>query len=48
MHVKYDNLTSAVTTVLFGTEADGDDHWVLFGSFYQFDASYCLAPLWPS
>ena len=42
-HIKYDNLRSAVTKVLFG-ERDRveNDRWVLFRSFYGFDAFYCL------
>jgi transposase len=43
-HVKYDNLKSAVTTVLFGTDRrrTENDRWVLFRSHYQFDSFYCL------
>jgi len=42
-HIKYDNLKSAVTKVLFG-ERDRveNDRWVLFRSFYGFDPFYCL------
>jgi hypothetical protein len=38
-HVKYDNLKSAVTAVLFGTDRrrTENDRWVLFRSHYQFD-----------
>ena len=44
VHVKYDNLKSAVTAVLFGTDRrrTENDRWVLFRSHYQFDAFYCL------
>lgn len=37
-HVKYDNLKSAVTTVLFGTDRrrTENDRWVLFRSHYGF------------
>ena len=43
-HVKYDNLKSAVTTVLFGTDRrrTENERWVLFKSAYQFDAFYCM------
>ena len=43
MHVKYDNLKSAVTAVLFGTDRrrTENDRWVSFRSHYQFDAFYC-------
>jgi transposase len=43
-HVKYDNLKSAVTTVLFGTDRrrTENERWVLFKSHYGFDAFYCM------
>ena len=43
-HIKYDNLKSAVTTVLFGTDRrrTENDRWVLFRSHHQFDSFYCL------
>ena len=40
-HIRYDNLTSAVTKVLFGRRRDENDRWVLFRSHYGFDAFYC-------
>jgi transposase len=44
VHVKYDNLKSAVSAVLFGTDRrrTENDRWVLFRSHYQFDPFYCL------
>lgn len=43
-HIKYDNLKSAVTTVLFGNNRrrTENDRWVLFRSHYQFDSFYCM------
>ena len=43
-HVKYDNLKSAVTTVLFGTDRrrTENDRWVLFRFHYGFDSFYCV------
>ena len=43
-HIKYDNLTSAVTTVIYGTgrRRTENPRWVLFRSHYGFDAFYCL------
>lgn len=42
-HVKYDNLKSAVTRVLFGArDRVENERWILFKSFYSFDAFYCL------
>ena len=43
-HVKYDNLKSAVTTVLFGSDRrrTENDRWVLFRSHYGFDSFYCM------
>lgn len=39
-HIRYDNLTSAVTKVLSGRRRDENDRWVLFRSHYGFDAFY--------
>lgn len=42
-HIKYDNLTSAVTTVIYGKgrRRTENERWVLFRSHYGFDAFYC-------
>ena len=42
-HIKYDNLTSAVTAVVHGPgrARNENDRWVLFRSHYGFDAFYC-------
>ncbi|MCI0144225.1 IS21 family transposase [Arthrobacter bambusae] len=42
-HIRYDNLTSAVRAVVFGQGRNRieNDRWVLFRSFYGFDAFYC-------
>jgi transposase len=42
-HIRYDNLTSAVTAVVFGQgrQRQENDRWVLFRSFYGFDPFYC-------
>lgn len=42
-HIRYDNLTSAVTAVVFGQgrQRQENERWVLFRSFYGFDAFYC-------
>lgn len=42
-HVRYDNLTAAVTSVVFGQgrQRVENDRWVLFRSHYGFDAFYC-------
>ena len=42
-HIRYDNLTSAVTAVVFGQgrQRQENDRWVLFRSFYGLDAFYC-------
>lgn len=42
-HIRYDNLTSAVTAVVFGQgrQRKENDRWVLFRSHYGFDAFYC-------
>lgn len=46
-HIKYDNLTSAVTKVIYGPgrERRENDRWVLFRSHYGFDAFYCQSGL---
>ena len=42
-HIKYDNLRSAVTRVLFGNrDRVENERWILFRSHYSFDAFYCL------
>lgn len=42
-HIKYDNLTAAVQSVLYGKGRSRveNDRWVLFRSHYGFDAFYC-------
>ncbi len=42
-HIKYDNLTCAVSAVIQGPgrARDENDRWVLFRSHYGFDAFYC-------
>lgn len=42
--IKYDNLSDAVTTVIYGTgrRRTENPRWVLFRSHYGFDAFYCL------
>ena len=42
-HIRYDNLTSAVTAVVFGQgrQRVENDRWVLFRSLYGFDPFYC-------
>ncbi|UKA68402.1 IS21 family transposase [Arthrobacter sp. FW306-05-C] len=42
-HIRYDNLTSAVTAVVFGQgrHRQENDRWVLFRSHYGFDPFYC-------
>lgn len=42
-HIRYDNLTAAVTTVLHGKDRrrKENDRWVLFASHYGFDPFYC-------
>ena len=42
-HIRYDNLTSAVTAVVFGQgrRRQENDRWVLFRSHYGFDPFYC-------
>lgn len=42
-HIRYDNLTSAVTAVVFGQgrQRVENERWCLFKSTFQFDAFYC-------
>lgn len=42
-HIKYDNLTAAVQSVLYGRGRDRieNERWVLFRSHYGFDSFYC-------
>lgn len=42
-HIRYDNLTAAVTTVIYGMgrRRTENDRRVLFRSHYGFDAFYC-------
>lgn len=42
-HIRYDNLTSAVTAVVFGQGRQRQENarWVLFRSHYGFDPFYC-------
>ncbi len=40
-HIRYDNLTPAVSRVLIGRDRDENRRWVLFRSHYGFDAFYC-------
>jgi transposase len=42
-HIRYDNLTAAVTAVVFGQgrQRKENDRWVLFKSHMGFDAFYC-------
>ena len=42
-HIRFDNLTAAVTTVLYGAnrQRTENERWVLFKSHYGFDAFYC-------
>ncbi len=42
-HIRYDNLTTAVTAVVFGQgrQRQENDGWVLFRSHYGFDLFYC-------
>ena len=42
-HIRYDNLTSAVSQVLYGSgrRRTENPRWVLFRSYYGFDAFYC-------
>jgi transposase len=41
VHIRYDNLKSAVTRVLFGRTRVESQKWILFRSHHQFDAFYC-------
>lgn len=41
VHVRYDNLKSAVSRVLFGRNRVESDRWVSFRSHHNFDAFYC-------
>jgi transposase len=47
MQIKYDNLTDAVTAVIFGKgrRRTENSRWVLFRSHYGFDPFYCLPGL---
>ncbi|MGH3849582.1 MAG: IS21 family transposase, partial [Pseudonocardiaceae bacterium] len=42
-HIRYDNLSAAVSTVIYGTgrRRTENERWVLFRSHYGFDAFYC-------
>jgi transposase len=42
-HIRYDNLTSAIKSVLYGKGRNRveNDRWTLFRSHYGFDAFYC-------
>ena len=42
-HIRYDNLSCAVTTVIYGTgrRRTENERWVLFRSHYGLDAFYC-------
>ncbi len=40
--IRYDNLKSAVTRVLFGRSRTESDRWVSFRSHYGFDTFYCM------
>lgn len=40
-HIRYDNLKSAVSRVLFGRDRVESERWVTFRSHYGFDAFYC-------
>jgi transposase len=41
VHIRYDNLKSAVTRVLFGRTRVESTKWITFRSHYGFDAFYC-------
>ncbi len=45
VHIRYDNLKSAVTRVLFGRTRTESDRWTLFRSHAGFDAFYCVPGL---
>lgn len=40
-HIRYDNLKSAVSRVLFGRNRTESARWIAFRSHYGFDAFYC-------
>ncbi|MGH3096710.1 MAG: IS21 family transposase [Streptosporangiales bacterium] len=40
-HIRYDNLKSAVSRVLFGRNRTESQRWLAFRSHYGFDAFYC-------
>lgn len=40
--IRYDNLRSAVSRVLFGRNRTESERWVLFRSHHEFDAFYCI------
>ncbi|WP_239591662.1 IS21 family transposase [Mycolicibacterium tusciae] len=40
-HIRYDNLKSAVSRVLLGRNRIESERWVLFRSWYGFEAFYC-------
>jgi len=42
VHIRYDNLKSAVSRVLFGRTRTESDRWTLFRSHAGFDAFYCM------
>ena len=42
VHVRYDNLRSTVSRVLFGRNRTESERWVLFRSHFGFDAFYCI------
>ena len=42
VHIRYDNLRSAVTRALFGRTRTESDRWTLFRSHAGFDAFYCM------
>ncbi|MGE5763263.1 MAG: IS21 family transposase [Mycobacterium leprae] len=39
--IRYDNLTSAVTRVLFGRSRQENERWIAFQSHYGFESRYC-------
>ena len=43
-HIRYDNLTSAVTKVIYGAgrQRIENERWILFKSHYGFDSFFCL------
>jgi len=42
VHIRYDNLRSAVSRVLLGRSRAESEHWTLFRSHVGFDAFYCI------